>query len=112
MTNSEKDSIRNLTKLLKDMYGIIASNSDNDVSYGKKNIIRMVDYLEGELANDIIGYKELINAVIEPYKSMFPPKGGLSEFHIWDNDYEVRYKANHEYEQIKAQIEAILSKGK
>ena len=44
------------------------------------------------------------------YKSMFPPRGGLSEFYIWDNSFEVRYRANHEYEQIKLQIEAILSK--
>lgn len=43
---------------------------------------------------------------------MFPPRGGLSEFYIWDNNYEIRYQANHEYEQIKSQIEAILSKRK
>lgn len=41
---------------------------------------------------------------------MFPPRGGLSEFYIWDDSYEVRYTSNHEYEQIKSQIAAILSK--
>ena len=65
-----------------------------------------------ELANDTLGYEELVSKVAGQYKSMFPPRGGLSEFYICDNSYEVRYRANHEYEQIKLQIEAILSKCK
>lgn len=109
MTNIEKDSINNLIRLLKGMYGIIASNANNDVSYGKKNIINIVKYLEGELSKDTMDYGELLDSVIEPYKSMFPPRGGLSDFHIWDNDFEVRYKANHAYEQIEEQIEVILN---
>ena len=72
----------------------------------------MVQYLDVELANDTIRYEELVSEVTGQYKSMFPPRGGLSEFYIWDNSYEVRYRANHEYEQIKLQIEAILSKCK
>ena len=60
----------------------------------------------------IYRYEELVSEVTGQYKSMFPPRGGLSEFYIWDNSFEVRYRANHEYEQIKLQIEAILSKCK
>ena len=81
------------------MYDIIVSNPNNDINYGKRTIKNIVQYLEMELANDTIGYEELVSEVTGQYKSMFPPRGGLSEFYIWDNSFEVRYRANHEYEQ-------------
>ena len=110
MKNNERSLIIKLIKLFKEMYGIIVSNPNNDINYGKRTIKNIVQYLEMELANNTIGYEELVSEVARQYKSMFPPRGGLSEFYIWDNNYEVRYRANHEYEQIKLQIEAILSK--
>ena len=99
-------------KISRRMYDIIVSNPNNDINYGKRTIKNIVQYLEMELANDTMEYEELVSEVARQYKSMFPPRGGLSEFYIWDNNYEVRYQANHEYEQIKLQIEAILSKCK
>ena len=75
-----------------------------------RTIKNIVQYLEAELTNDPLRYEELVSEVAKQYKSMFPPRGGLSEFYIWDDSYEVRYTSNHEYEQIKSQIEAILSK--
>jgi len=101
-----------LTALIFGAYDIIVSNPNNDINYGKRTIKNIVQYLEMELANDTLGYEELVSEVTGQYKSMFPPRGGLSEFYIWDNSFEVRYRANHEYEQIKLQIEAILSKCK
>ena len=112
MKSNERELIIKLIKLFKEMYDIIASNPNNDINYGMRTIKNMVQYLEMELTNDTIGYEELVSEVARQYKSMFPPRGGLSEFYIWDNSYEVRYRANHEYEQIKLQIEAILSRCK
>lgn len=108
MTDSEKVIIRKLIVLLKSMYEIISNNLNNDVSYGMKNIIKLIHYLEEELTDDTVVYKELINSVMVSYKSMFPPICGLSEFNIWDEDFEKRYKVNKDYDQIKEQIETIL----
>ena len=112
MKSNERELIINLIKLLKELYDIIISNPNNDINYGKRTIKNMVQYLDVELANDTIRYEELVSEAARQYKSMFPPRGGLSEFYIWANSYEVRYRANHEYEQIKSQIEAILRKCK
>lgn len=112
MKSNEREFIINLIKLFKEMYHIIASNPKSDINYGMRTIKNMVQYLEMELANNTIEYEELVSEIARQYKSMFPPRGGLSEFYIWDNSYEVRYRANQEYEQIKLQIEAILSKCK
>ena len=97
MKSNERELIINLIKLFKEMYDIIVSNPKNDINYAKKTIKNIVQYLEMELANDTLGYEELVSKVAGQYKSMFPPRGGLSEFYIWDNSYEVRYRANHEY---------------
>ena len=110
MKSNERELIIKLIKLFKEMYDIIVSNPDNDINYGRRTVKNIVQYLEMELANNTIGYEELVSVVARQYKSMFPPRGGLSEFYIWDDSYEVRYTSNHEYEQIKSQIEAILSK--
>lgn len=112
MKNVDRELIINLIKLFKGMYAIIASNPNNDINYGMRTIKNMVQYLEMELTNDTIGYEELVSEIARKYKSMFPPRVGLSEFYIWDDNYEIRYQANHEYDQIKSQIEAILSKYK
>lgn len=110
MKSNEKEIVINLRKLLKEMYNIIVLHPNNDISYGKRTIIGMIQYIEMNLTNDIIEFEQLVGNMRERYKSMFPPRGGLSEFYIWDDSYEARYKANHEYEQIKSKIEAILSK--
>ena len=112
MKSNERELIINLIKLLKELYDIIISNPNNDINYGKRTIKNMVQYLDVELSNYTIRYEELVSEASRQYKSMFPPRGGLSEFYIWDTSYEVRYRANHEYEQIKSQIEAILRKCK
>lgn len=111
MKSNERELIIKLIKLFKEMYDIIVSNPDNDINYGKRTVKNIVQYLEMELANNTIGYEELVSEVARQYKSMFPPRGGLSEFYIWNSNYEVRYRANHEYEQIKLQIEAVLTDG-
>lgn len=84
MKNNERKLIIKLIKLFKEMYGIIVSNPNNDINCGKRTIKNIVQYLEAELTNDPLRYEELVS--------------------------EVRYTSNHEYEQIKSQIETILSK--
>ena len=105
----EKENIVDLIKLLEDMYSIVVKNSNNDINYGKRTMHSMIDYLKAELTDsEPTEYKELIIFMREKYNSMFPPKGGLSDFHIWHSEYEKRRKKNSEYEQTKTQIERIL----
>ena len=96
-------------KLLEEMYKIIATNSYNDVNYAKQNIVGMIKYLEVESSDDKNGdYEELITAMRKKYRSMFPPRDGLTDFHIWRGEPEERRKGNYEYKRIKMQIEEIF----
>ena len=83
-------------------------HSARNPSYGKRTTAKIVEYLLEELNNGTVKYNDLIEDIGAQYRSMFPPRGGLSEFHIWDENYEIRHRANHEYEQLKEQIDEIL----
>lgn len=46
--------------------------------------------------------------VIHNYKMLFPAKGGLSEFYIWDNDFETRKKLNEPLDAIRKELWSIM----
>lgn len=46
--------------------------------------------------------------VIKSYKKIFPGKGALSEFYVWDNDFETRKKINLPFENIHNELWNLL----
>lgn len=46
--------------------------------------------------------------VIKNYKKLFPGKGALSEFYVWDNDLETRKKINEPFENIHNELWSLL----
>lgn len=46
--------------------------------------------------------------IIRNYKMLFPGKGGLSEFFIWDNDFETRKKLNEPLDEIHKELWSIM----
>ena len=46
--------------------------------------------------------------VIQNYKMLFSGKGGLSEFYIWDNDFETRKKLNEPLDKIHEELWSIM----
>ena len=90
------------------MYSTIGAGAFVNARYWKQNVAAIIEYLSEEEKCDTIEYEELIEAVRRRYKSMFTPRSGLGEFHIWNENFEIRHKANCEYEKIKKQIEEII----
>ena len=41
---------------------------------------------------------------IEAYKMLFPGKGALSEFYVWDNDFSTRKVINEPFESIHQKL--------
>ena len=109
MTNTEKGKLRDLSELFKKMNSIIISNYYNDLAYGKRTLIQIVEYLEAILNGGEDEFEIIIDTIAKKYRSMFFSKAGLSEFHIWDEDYEIRQAANAEYEEVKKKIEENLN---
>ena len=54
--------------------------------------------------------EELLDVLREQYKELFPPKGGLSEFYRWSEDFQERERLNREVEALLAEIRRVLDR--
>ena len=104
--------VKALDSLLSDFYNIIkvgpkavTGDAERIVFVMKRNIATVLR--KNNPPEDLI--LELLSELRSAYYSMFHSKGGLSEFYIWDDNFEIRKKKNMEYEQIKSMIERILN---
>lgn len=46
--------------------------------------------------------------LIRSYKALFTGKGGLTEFYVWDNDYEKRMAMNEPFEHAADELWKIM----
>lgn len=46
--------------------------------------------------------------VLRSYSALFRTRGGLSEFYIWDNDFEKRLALNEPFEKIRENLWSIM----
>ncbi len=44
------------------------------------------------------------NYALRNYKSLFTGKGGLTEFYVWDDDFDKRQKINEPFERITDEL--------
>lgn len=109
MNESSISDLKLLDYLLKKFYNIIKQGNPATTSYAKNTIEIMCENISVAL-NHKEESLDVFPVLRSFYSSMFPAKSGLSEFYIWNNDFHVRKKLNMEYEEVKQQIESILSK--
>lgn len=93
--------------------------------YIKKLFADLEDYLRKYGNNTILQEYRIVNntirilesteddetkkqIVIQNYKSLYPGKGGLSEFYIWDNDFAKRMELNGPLDKIHNQLWEIV----
>ncbi len=68
-----------------------------------KNQYRIVDDIIAVLGSDESDeYK--FNYTLQSYKSLFTGKGGLTDFYVWDDDFNKRLKINEPYEIITDEL--------
>lgn len=110
MERNEKQKLYDLREQFKEMYLIVVSAKDKAYSYAEAGLLDILDFLDMQLAKDEseIMYKDVCHSIIPRYRSMFPAKAGLSEFHIWHEDAAIRIPANQRYDEVKQKIEQTL----
>lgn len=72
---------------------------DNSILPSYKIVRRTVAFLKSNEKE-----KEKKEFLIQSYKSLFPGKGALSEFYIWDNDIEKRKMLNEPFDIIHQEL--------
>ena len=108
--NQDLADIRSLDHLLHSLYTILKNEKDPETRYAERTIGRMGNNIGIALSDELADLCELYTILKADYKSLFPPRSGLTVFYIRREDAFLQCRLNAEYKNILAQIEAILDR--
>ncbi len=108
--NQDLADIRSLDHLLHSLYTILKNEKDPETRYAERTIGRMGNNIGIALSDEQADLCELYKILKADYKSLFPPRSGLTDFYIRREDAFLQCRLNADYQSILAQIEAILDR--
>ncbi len=93
----------------KELYSILVNEGDSETNYAKGILANMIKVITDILVSpDGINLNEVFDEIMERYKSLYPPRGGLTEFFIWRDNFDERVKANKHLNDVKEAIKTII----
>lgn len=95
----ENMNLEKIKNLFIDLEKYLKKYGDNSIIASYKIVKTTVEIISSDESDDI---KKQI--VVSNYKKLFPGKGALSEFYVWDNDFETRKKLNEPFEIIHNEL--------
>jgi len=96
-------NLETLQKLFTELRDFLEYYHDNSISYSRRIVRNVVVMLESDKIESV-----KMEYVIEAYKSLYPVRGGLTEYYIWDNDYAKRKQLNEPLDRITDEIWKIM----
>ena len=102
-----KEDIEKLITLFRKLYKIVVDKDKNFKYTVEKRIIDIIDLLNIYKNDETLELKKII---VGTYRGLYPPRGGLTEFFFWDNNYETRMEINKELEGVKKKISILMEK--
>ncbi len=108
--NLDIEDINSLDNLLRSLYTILKNENDPETRYAERIIGRMGNNIGIALSDEQADVCELFLILKADYKSMFPPRDGLTDFYIKREDNSLQHKLNSEYINILSQIDTILNR--
>ena len=105
------NKLKKLLNLYKQFLLVLEKEGDDQVHYAINIIHDDLEQLEGfiKLNVDEKINIELFNKIKENYESLYPPRGGLTEFFIWREDFDERFTENEKLNNLKKEIDDIFS---
>lgn len=103
------EKLKGIQELFMALLTILQAEGNNETRYAQSELRRNIASID--LALGVMDYDDLVEAIRNArasYKSMFPPRGGLTEFFIWREGFPERFTANQKIDQLKAEINRIL----
>lgn len=106
-----KSILTRVKELFQQLLFILEKEGDFEVNYAKSELAENIRVLEGVLSSNMNAAEaqEVLVQIKTSFKSMYPPRGGLSEFFIWREDYQERLDANKHLDQIQSELKALLN---
>lgn len=110
MINNENEKLTlNLFELFSDLLKILESEGKGEVDFVIKEVKYLVGILNDCVLNKFSENDRIIEETKQIHKSLYPPKGGLSEFFIWRNDFDERIKINDSLDNVKNELWKLLT---
>jgi len=106
---NEKINFEELKNELEKLLEILNNNVNNESRYAIPIVTSIINDLE-EDKTTCEDNTNLVSEVSKRYRSLFNPKGGLSEFYIWNNDFSIRKMLNTNYETVVGNIDELLER--
>lgn len=105
-----KKDLARVGDLFRSLLYILENEGDDQVDYARnelRNNIRLIETVFGSAPNQA-DLNEILTEIKESYQRMYPPRGGLTEFFIWREDFDQRLRANQPLDRIKDELKVIL----
>lgn len=96
-------NLERMLVLFESLKAFLKKYGDNSILHSYKIVNRTIALLKSEETRE-----EKEEYVICSYKALFPGRGALSEFYVWDNDLETRKSLNESFECIHKEMWAII----
>ncbi len=100
-----KERMDELKQLFEELLAIIDKYGDNTIYKQRKMINRIVERIE---CIDVSNFESQFIQIQREYKSLYPARGGLSEFHIWKDDFDERQRLNEPLSRIRERLWELL----
>lgn len=95
--------LKKIKELFIELESFLKDYGNNDILPSYKIVQATINFILSDESDDI---KKQV--VIGNYKKLFPGKGALSEFYIWDNNFETRKKLNEPFQNIHNELWKLL----
>ena len=108
--NHDIADIHSLDNLLRSLYTILKNENNPETRYAEQIIGRMGNNIGIALSDEQYSVCELFSLLKSDYRSLFPPRDGLTDFYIQRDDSSLQRKLNSDYKNILSQIKTILDR--
>ena len=92
--------------MYSNLYKILEKYGQGEIDSQTRVVKQILEFL-ASLSSSNGNEEKHINEVRKMHESLFPPRGGLSDFFIWSNDYDERIQLNEPLENVKKEIRDI-----
>jgi hypothetical protein len=102
------ECLAELRGLFSEMISIVANNARKDLSYQINEMNRAICLIDS-LTDGRRGSGDVFEEICSICKNLYPARGGLSEFYIWDDDSQKRIAINEPIGQINDRIWKLVN---
>lgn len=89
------------------LLSIIEKHGKGEIDSQINTVKDIIDYIK-VIDYEIVESENYMRAIKKMHENLFPPRGGLSDFFIWSNDYDERIQLNEPLDKVREEIWDML----